>query len=57
MGQGAGMAMEDAAVLAEELHAASRGEKPLAVALGAYVTRRAPRVATIARLLRIGVAR
>jgi 2-polyprenyl-6-methoxyphenol hydroxylase-like FAD-dependent oxidoreductase len=53
MGQGAGMGMEDAAVLAEELHATSRGEKSLAVALDAYVARRTPRVATIARLSRL----
>ena len=53
MGQGAGMAMEDAAVLARELHAASRGETPLAAALDAYVARRKPRVATITRLSRL----
>jgi 2-polyprenyl-6-methoxyphenol hydroxylase-like FAD-dependent oxidoreductase len=52
MGQGAGMAMEDAAVLAHELHAASRGEKALDAALQAYVVRRQPRVATIVRLSR-----
>jgi 2-polyprenyl-6-methoxyphenol hydroxylase-like FAD-dependent oxidoreductase len=52
MGQGAGMAMEDAAVLAEELAAASRGTKPLPAALGDYVTRRRARVDTVMRLSR-----
>jgi 2-polyprenyl-6-methoxyphenol hydroxylase-like FAD-dependent oxidoreductase len=52
MGQGAGMAMEDAAVLAEELAAASRGTKPLPAALGDYVTRRRARVETVMRLSR-----
>jgi salicylate hydroxylase len=52
MGQGAGMAMEDAAVLAEELAAASRGAKPLPAALADYVARRQARVATVMRLSR-----
>jgi 2-heptyl-3-hydroxy-4(1H)-quinolone synthase len=52
MGQGAGMAMEDAAVLAEELAAASRGTTTLAGALARYVERRQPRVATVMRLSR-----
>jgi 2-polyprenyl-6-methoxyphenol hydroxylase-like FAD-dependent oxidoreductase len=53
MGQGAGMAMEDAAVLAEELAAADRGEKSLAAALERYVVRRRQRVETIVRLSRV----
>lgn len=53
MGQGAGMAMEDAAVLAEELALAERGEKSLAAALDRYVTRRRERVETIVRLSRV----
>ena len=53
MGQGAGMAMEDAAVLAEELAAADRGEQRLAAALARYVVRRRQRVATIVRLSRV----
>jgi 2-polyprenyl-6-methoxyphenol hydroxylase-like FAD-dependent oxidoreductase len=52
MGQGAGMAMEDAAVLAAELSAASRGAKPLPAALAGYVARRQARVATVMRLSR-----
>ena len=52
MGQGAGMAMEDAAVLAEELHAVRREEKALDTALQSYVARRQPRVATVVRLSR-----
>jgi len=52
MGQGAGMAMEDAAVLAEELSRAARGETDVPSALARYVTRRRPRVETIARLSR-----
>ncbi len=43
IGQGAGMAMEDAAVLAEELSAASGIE----AALARYETRRRPRVETV----------
>jgi len=52
IGQGAGMAMEDAAVLAEELAAASRGTTTLAGALARYVERRRSRVATVMRLSR-----
>jgi len=52
MGQGAGMAMEDAAVLAEELAMADRGEKDLGAALASYVARRRSRVETITRLSR-----
>ncbi len=52
MGQGAGMAMEDAAVLAEELARAARGETDVAGALASYVARRRPRVDTIVRLSR-----
>jgi 2-polyprenyl-6-methoxyphenol hydroxylase-like FAD-dependent oxidoreductase len=52
MGQGAGMAMEDAAVLAEELARAARGETDLTAALAGYVARRRPRVETIVRLSR-----
>ncbi len=52
MGQGAGMAMEDAVVLAEELAMASRGEKPVPAALASYVARRQRRVETVVRLSR-----
>jgi len=52
MGQGAGMAMEDAAVLAEELARAAPGETDLTAALAGYVARRRPRVETIVRLSR-----
>lgn len=52
MGQGAGMAMEDAAVLAEELEAASAGGITLAAALARFETRRQPRVTTIVNLSR-----
>lgn len=52
MGQGAGMAMEDAVVLAGELAKADRGETDVPAALAAYVGRRQPRVDTIARLSR-----
>jgi 2-heptyl-3-hydroxy-4(1H)-quinolone synthase len=52
MGQGAGMAMEDAAVLGEELDAAWRGGQALAAALVRYVERRRPRVETVTRLSR-----
>jgi 2-polyprenyl-6-methoxyphenol hydroxylase-like FAD-dependent oxidoreductase len=48
IGQGAGMAMEDAAVLAEEL--ASGGE--IEHALGNYARRRKPRVDTVVRISR-----
>ena len=52
MGQGAGMAMEDAAVLAEELARASRGETDVPRALASYVARRRRRVDAIVRLSR-----
>ena len=52
MGQGAGMAMEDAAVLAEELSRAVRGELDVPSALFAYVARRRQRVETIVSLSR-----
>ncbi|MFL6571904.1 MAG: FAD-dependent monooxygenase [Burkholderiales bacterium] len=48
IGQGAGMAMEDAAVLAEELASGAEIEH----ALGRYARRRKPRVATVARISR-----
>ena len=48
IGQGAGMAMEDAAVLAEELAASSNVE----ISLKNYATRRRPRVDTILRVSR-----
>jgi 2-polyprenyl-6-methoxyphenol hydroxylase-like FAD-dependent oxidoreductase len=46
------MAMEDAAVLAQELSKASRGETDVAVALTSYVARRQRRVEAIVRLSR-----
>jgi 2-polyprenyl-6-methoxyphenol hydroxylase-like FAD-dependent oxidoreductase len=52
MGQGAGMAMEDAAVLAEELTRAARRETDVPQALARYVTRRRRRVDAIVRLSR-----
>jgi 2-polyprenyl-6-methoxyphenol hydroxylase-like FAD-dependent oxidoreductase len=52
MGQGAGMAMEDAVVLAEELSSAARGEKAVEDALTSYVARRRRRVETIVALSR-----
>ena len=48
IGQGAGMAMEDAAVLAEELARASQIEK----SLRNYAARRKPRVETVVRISR-----
>jgi 2-polyprenyl-6-methoxyphenol hydroxylase-like FAD-dependent oxidoreductase len=57
MGQGAGMAMEGAAVLAEELALADRGDKTLADALAGYTRRRRPRVDMIARLSRAVIER
>jgi len=48
IGQGAGMAMEDAAALAEELAAGGKIED----ALGRYVRRRKPRVETVMRISR-----
>jgi 2-polyprenyl-6-methoxyphenol hydroxylase-like FAD-dependent oxidoreductase len=52
MGQGAGMAMEDAAVLAEALDTVRAGIRPLPAALASYEERRRPRVATVVRLSR-----
>ena len=52
MGQGAGMAMEDAAVLAAELARADRGETDVPAALASYVAHRQRRVDTIVRLSR-----
>src|SRR5205807_9041357 len=49
IGQGAGMAMEDAAVLAEELHA---NAQHFEVALRNYAARRRPRVETVVRISR-----
>ena len=48
IGQGAGMAMEDAAVLAEELASGAEIEH----ALGNYARRRKPRVETVMRISR-----
>jgi 2-polyprenyl-6-methoxyphenol hydroxylase-like FAD-dependent oxidoreductase len=48
IGQGAGMAMEDAAALAEELASG----KEIDHALGSYATRRKPRVETVVRISR-----
>ena len=52
MGQGAGMAMEDAAVLAGELARTDRGEKGLPAALQSYLARRRSRVETFVWLSR-----
>jgi 2-polyprenyl-6-methoxyphenol hydroxylase-like FAD-dependent oxidoreductase len=52
MGQGAGMAMEDAAVLAQELTRAARGQTDVPRALASYVDRRRRRIDTIVRLSR-----
>ncbi|PYM18071.1 MAG: hypothetical protein DMD81_06970 [Candidatus Rokuibacteriota bacterium] len=57
LGQGAGMAMEDAVVLADELRAASEGRTPLAEALGSYERRRRARVEQIGRLSRTIIQR
>jgi len=52
IGQGAGMAMEDAAVLAEELASGAEIEQ----AVGRYAARRKPRVETVMRISReVGV--
>src|SRR5262249_39947850 len=56
-GQGAGMAMEGAAVLAEELALADRGDKPLTTALADYAARRRARVETIRALSRAVIER
>ena len=52
IGQGAGMAMEDAAVLAEELASAQRGAQRLERALENYMKRRKPRVESVMRISR-----
>ena len=52
MGQGAGMAMEDAAVLAAELTRSARGDTDVPQALASYVARRRERVDAIVRLSR-----
>jgi 2-heptyl-3-hydroxy-4(1H)-quinolone synthase len=52
IGQGAGMAMEDAAVLAAELAAADQSLQGLARALENYMRRRQPRVASVMRISR-----
>jgi 2-polyprenyl-6-methoxyphenol hydroxylase-like FAD-dependent oxidoreductase len=52
IGQGAGMAMEDAAVLAGEVAAAAAGRESLEAALARYVARRRPRVHEVTRISR-----
>jgi 2-polyprenyl-6-methoxyphenol hydroxylase-like FAD-dependent oxidoreductase len=52
MGQGAGMAMEDAAVLGDELEGAAAGRQSLEASLARYEARRRPRVETVMRLSR-----
>ncbi len=52
IGQGAGMAMEDAAVLAGELAAAQNGAQPLEQALENYTKRRKPRVESVMQISR-----
>ena len=52
LGQGAGMAMEGAAVLAEELAAASSGAREPSAALARYERRRRQRVEAVGRLSR-----
>lgn len=52
IGQGAGMAMEDAAVLAEALQSAANSTQGIDAALQGYVARRVPRVATVVRISR-----
>jgi 2-polyprenyl-6-methoxyphenol hydroxylase-like FAD-dependent oxidoreductase len=57
MGQGAGMAMEGAAVLAEEIARASNGGQDAPSALARYAARRRARVATIRTLSRAIIER
>jgi 2-polyprenyl-6-methoxyphenol hydroxylase-like FAD-dependent oxidoreductase len=57
LGQGAGMAMEDAVVVAEELETAREGRVDLATALARYERRRRARVDTVARLSRAIIER
>ena len=52
IGQGAGMAMEDAAVLAEEIASAQSGAQRLEHALENYTRRRKPRVDSVMRISR-----
>lgn len=52
VGQGAGMAMEDAVVLADELHSVARGAQGVDAALRRYAAQRKPRVATVMRISR-----
>ena len=52
IGQGAGMAMEDAAVLAAELASAQRGAQRLEQALDNYLRRRKPRVDSVMQISR-----
>jgi 2-polyprenyl-6-methoxyphenol hydroxylase-like FAD-dependent oxidoreductase len=52
IGQGAGMAMEDAAVLAEELQGVARGTQALERAFERYEARRRPRVASVMSISR-----
>jgi 2-polyprenyl-6-methoxyphenol hydroxylase-like FAD-dependent oxidoreductase len=52
IGQGAGMAMEDAAVLADEVAGAARGAQDLERALARYEERRRPRVASVLEISR-----
>jgi 2-polyprenyl-6-methoxyphenol hydroxylase-like FAD-dependent oxidoreductase len=57
MGQGAGMAMEGAAVLAEEIARASGGDRDAPAALARYAARRRTRVETIRTLSRAIIER
>jgi 2-polyprenyl-6-methoxyphenol hydroxylase-like FAD-dependent oxidoreductase len=57
LGQGAGMAMESAAVLAEELALADRGAKDVPAALAAYAARRRERVTMVGQLSRAVIER
>jgi 2-polyprenyl-6-methoxyphenol hydroxylase-like FAD-dependent oxidoreductase len=52
IGQGAGMAMEDAAALADELASAGRETRGVEQALDNYVKRRRPRVESVMRISR-----
>lgn len=52
IGQGAGMAMEDAVVLADELQSVARGTQDVDAALRRYAAQRKPRVESVMRLSR-----
>jgi len=52
IGQGAGMAMEDAVVLADELQTVARGTQDVDAALRRYAAQRKPRVESVMRLSR-----